>query len=378
MPFRHLFFRPGLAAAVAHTEVAADARSRGAQVAYWDMSLKAAVGTPTRPADPSSVAAAAGRLASAAADVTGCATPTIGLNELFGAQLRTPWRPSNAQYRADVLELVRDLAEHGARPHLFVSEPAATAGPAGAWWRSVAEVATVVREVYIPATTLAALGRRGSAAYLQFQLRRAVRNLTTIGIPTGHVGLALGFQPDRSGRNGLPAAQWFEVVKSEGLAAAQVAAEFRLDSVWSWGWATFDGNRADPATAAAACVYLWARDPALCNGPAAAGPGFDSLRSQPARGRGHGNASLRVLSSGRPVWLEVLAAPKLTARVAYVQERTARRWTSLRRVVLVPFRPVRVPLTLARGRHLLRLHVAPEDGPAGAAFSTRPVLTRVR
>src|SRR4029077_12595934 len=36
----------------------------------------------------------------------------------------------------------------------------------------------------------------------------------------------------------------------------------------------------DPDKPAAACVYLWARDPALCNGPALAGPGFASSRTE--------------------------------------------------------------------------------------------------
>src|SRR6185312_17080830 len=49
VPFRRLFFRPGLAVALAHTAPAADARGRGAQIAYWDMSLKDAVGTPSHP-----------------------------------------------------------------------------------------------------------------------------------------------------------------------------------------------------------------------------------------------------------------------------------------------------------------------------------------
>jgi hypothetical protein len=48
--------------------------------------------------------------------------------------------------------------------------------------------------------------------------------------------------------------------------------------VWSWGWGTFNVAGADPDKQAAACVYLWTRDPNLCNGPSAAGNGFvDSL-----------------------------------------------------------------------------------------------------
>jgi hypothetical protein len=43
-----------------------------------------------------------------------------------------------------------------------------------------------------------------------------------------------------------------------------------IGSIWSWGWGTFDEFGADPDKPVAACVYLWARDPALCDAPARA------------------------------------------------------------------------------------------------------------
>jgi len=65
-------------------------------------------------------------------------------------------------------------------------------------------------------------------------------------------------------------------VKLNALAAKQVAGELGVGSIWSWGWGTFDVAGADPDKPAAACVYLWARDQRLCDGPAAAGPTFDT------------------------------------------------------------------------------------------------------
>jgi hypothetical protein len=225
------------------------------------MSLKDAVGTPAHPADPATIPAVAERLASAAVKVTGCATPILALNELYGARLGTPWSQSNAQYRANVLELVRALASRGTQPHLLISEAGNTTGPAAAWWRSLAESATIVREVYISGPLLEGLGPSGATVYLRFQLRRAVRNFTTIGVPSNRIGLALGFHSGRGGQAGLSAARWFGVVKRGALAARQVASELALDSVWSWGWARFAGMPKDPTKAAAACVYLWARSP---------------------------------------------------------------------------------------------------------------------
>jgi hypothetical protein len=110
-------------------------------------------------------------------------------------------------------------------------------------------------------------------------MRRAVTPFTEVGIPSERMGLILGFQsgPGKGGREGLrPREAWFEVVKLEALAARQVASDLGLASIWSWGWGTFDTRGADPDKPTAACVYLWARDPALCDGPAAAGSRFNA------------------------------------------------------------------------------------------------------
>ena len=55
--------------------------------------------------------------------MTGCATPWIALNELFGAQTPTPWTATTAQYRENTLVLLRRLAERGARPAITIANP---------------------------------------------------------------------------------------------------------------------------------------------------------------------------------------------------------------------------------------------------------------
>jgi hypothetical protein len=83
------------------------------------------------------------------------------------------------------------------------------------------------------------------------------------------------------GRNGLrPREQWFEVAKLQTLALRQVAAETGVGTLWSWGWATWTPPEQDADKPDAACVWLWARSPSLCNGPAAAGRHFDRSRSE--------------------------------------------------------------------------------------------------
>ena len=308
--------------------------------------------------------------------MTRCGTSTIGLNELLGAQLPAPWAVANSVYRADVLAFVRALAERGAQPHLFISQGAATAGAAGDWWRAVAEAATIVREVYVPAKVLSSLGSTGASVYFRYQLRRAVRNLTMAGIPSSRIGLALGFQTDASGRDGLAAPRWYEVVKRETLAARRVSSELGLESVWSWGWAAFGGGL-DPTQQRAACVYLWARNPVLCDARRAVGRGFDASRAQPAERTGE-RLRMRVVGAGQPTWLAIHAGARLTGRVAYVQRRSRSGWISVERVVLQPFGPLRVKLDVPPGRCLLRVYVVPEAAPGGAAITTPATAIRVR
>jgi hypothetical protein len=267
------------------------------------------------------------------------------------------------------------LAARGAQPHLFISQAGATAGAAGRWWRAVAQSATIVRELYLPAQWLHSFGPGGTSVYMRYELRRAVRNLTTIGVPSGRVGIALGFQSGRGGRSGLAAAPWFEIVKREALATRQVAGELSLVSVWSWGWATFPGGRTDPDARRAACVFLWTRETGLCDGPAAAGAAFDRSLAQPAEGGRR--VKLRLLSARHPVWFRVAASAKLAGRVALLQERRAGEWHNLWRMPLGPFHPRPVRISLANGRHIVRLYVAAENAPRGAALWTAPRVVHV-
>ena len=105
----------------------------------------------------------------------------------------------------------------------------------------------------------------------------------------------LGFQA--SNRGTMNAVPWFEHVKMQALAAKQVAKETGIGSVWSWGWIARNAAQADPDKEAAACVYLWARDPRLCNGPVAAGP---TSTSRAPRARSSSLAARNARSAATP------------------------------------------------------------------------------
>ena len=278
VPFWQMFARPGHISAAANMIFPPQIRARGADTVYWDMYLKKRVGTPTLPADPAVIVERANKLFDYAATSSNCSTPLIAENELFGAGLVTPWSDTNAQYRANVLLYLRTIAARGGRAFLLVNSTPYTDGEAGDWWRSVAEVADIVREVYFPAPSIYQKGAIIGSRTLRNAMRKGVTDFTAIGIPPSKLGIMLGFQTDRGqgGREGLERLAWYETVKWQALAARQVASELRIRSVWSWGWANFGTAAVDPDKEGAACVWLWARSRSSCNGPAVAGPGFKS------------------------------------------------------------------------------------------------------
>ena len=256
---------------------------RGGLSVFWDMYLKNRVGTPSAPADPATIQARANKLFDFAVAATGCATPWIAENELFGAGLTTPWSQTNTTYRQNVLVYLQTLAARGARPFLLVNSTPYTDGTAGDWWRQVAQVSDIVREVYFPAPSIWKQGPVLGSRFMRVAFRKGITDFTSIGIPPTRLGLMLGFQTQTGtgGREGLALDKWLQTTKWQALAARQAAEDLHFATVWSWGWGTFGTRGVDPDKPAAACVYLWTRSSTLCNGPELGGR---RLRRLPHRG----------------------------------------------------------------------------------------------
>jgi hypothetical protein len=275
--------KPGtLLAASTHsgTDYSVKARARGAATYAFNLKLGTQVGTPTAPADPSTLEAAAEtQYQKAVARTGGCATPLVVENELFGAVTPTPWTASTAQYRANVLQFLTDLAATGAHPVLLVSKsPYLGSTDAVAWWQAVAKVSDIVREVYLPATKVWPLGPILGNRLLRVSYRNAVTTFTSIGIPANRLGVMISFLSAKGvgGRNALePASAWYQVVKWEALAAKQISKELGLGSIFSWGWQEWNAKEMDPDKPKAACVWLWARTQNLCNAPKTLGKTFN-------------------------------------------------------------------------------------------------------
>jgi hypothetical protein len=286
VPFWYRFARPGVIAAASNFIFPPKLRAAGAKTVYFDLYLNGRVGTPDKPEKQDVVVDWAHRIFYRAVASSGCSRPWMALNELFGAHTTTPWTPNNAAYRHNIIVFVKTLRELGARPMILISSRPYTQGEAGLWWREAAHYADLVQEVYFTGRLIHRQGPVAGSRTLRRRFREAARTFTDIGIPGKRVGIMLGFQA--SNRGSMAAISWFHHVKLQALAAKQVAREFQLGSVWSWGWQARNTAQADPDKEAAACVWLWTRDRRLCDGPAAAGPDFDSsfVRGQISLPRG--------------------------------------------------------------------------------------------
>ncbi|MBA3841675.1 MAG: hypothetical protein H0X39_03495, partial [Actinobacteria bacterium] len=273
-----VFARPGVVGAAAGLIYPPQLRAEGAQTVYFDLYLNNRVGTPSKPADSSTVQARADKLFAAAVASSGCDHPLIAENELFGAQSPTPWTATTAQYRANVLAYLQRLADRGARPFLLLSsKPYTHDEQADAWWRQAADVADLVSEVYFSGPSVSAQGPVNGSRRLRSTMRSRMESLIQIGIPTSRLGVMLTFSstPKAGGREGLKLSKWLDVTKWESLAAQQVSRELNLASVWTWGWATFNAAGDDPDKEKVACTWLWTRKHSLCDAPALAGTELD-------------------------------------------------------------------------------------------------------
>lgn len=281
--FRERFARPGVIVATGGPDVAREARVAGAGNIFWDMWLRKRIGTPLAPVDNELMEQRADVLMARATFVTGCQRPFIALNELSGA--RTPWPLTSTaeQYRANVLRFMKHLVARGARPALLVAGRPYTEGEAAEWWRQVGEISDVVVQKYSNANVIWRAGPVDGSRKLRKFYRDSAIDLLQVGVPASRLGLMIGFMtgPGVGGREGLkPRSRWFDVVKWQAFASREIARELELGHVWSWGWAQRNARSTDPDKTYAACVWLWARDPRLCDAPKTLGKELDADRRE--------------------------------------------------------------------------------------------------
>ena len=196
------------------------------------MYLRKRVGTPSDPADPALIEKRADALFDYAVSVSGCETPLIALNELWGASLPTPLTPTAERYRANVLRFVSRLAARGGRPALLVSSEPFTGGDAATWWKSVGAVSDLVLENYANANLIWRDGPVDGSRRLRVRYRQSAAKLLALGIPASRIGIMIGFQtgPGTGGREGLQAALALVRCRRSGRRSPSVRS--RASSSW--------------------------------------------------------------------------------------------------------------------------------------------------
>ena len=193
-----VFGRPGVIVAGSGVDYPTRARAAGAKTVYWDMYLSSRVGTPMKPADAGGLPAKAQRVFDFAVLSAGCPDPVIVMNELFGASTPTPWTPTTARYRANVLEWARLLKEKGGQPLLLVSSEPFTGGDAGTWWRELSQVADIALEKYFNAPAVQRAGPELGSRRMRTSMRDSLAKLLAVGVPPAQLGCRAGL-PDAPG-----------------------------------------------------------------------------------------------------------------------------------------------------------------------------------
>jgi hypothetical protein len=360
----HVFGRQGLVLAVSSGEFPARVRSMGAKTVHLDLYLNRRVGTPTAPADAGTIVERANKLFDYAAVQSGCDKPLIALNELFGAHLETPWTPTNVRYRSNVLLFLKTLADRGARPFLFISTLPYSENEAGDWWREAAKYADLVPEVYVNGPSISRAGPVLGSRRLRVAMRRAIARLRAVGVQPERIGVVLGFQTGRGagGREGLqPDSKWYEVVKWQALAVRQVAAETGIGTIWSWGWSSYGAAAQLENKEGAACVYLWTREPSLCDAPALVGDALDVDRTA-----GQIRLPRNRLCAFGGRWID---AGPLAALTRVTADRDVAFTALLARAAESPYAPIPTTAALAAERAVIAVNFGGSAGAYRAALS---------
>jgi hypothetical protein len=268
-PVASVLARPGTLLGVQNDTWAASYRAAGADTAGWHMQLWNLVGTVKKPKPKSQVLAKIPNLVNLAKRITTCDTPWLTLNEMLTVQSPEPLATSRKRYRANVLALAKGLKARGVRVFLLMPRIPFPKTRYRSYWRNLSFHANLVYEAYaFKSRDVIKRGDAGGRKYLRTRWAEAAKRLKGFVVKPGRAGLMIPYwtHNKNSGREGLSDNAWFRLTKIKTLAATDVGKAQKLGSLWSWGWQTNKNvGEVDPDKPKAACHYLNARDPALCD-----------------------------------------------------------------------------------------------------------------
>ncbi len=268
-PVERVLARPGTVLGVQNDTWAASYRSAGADTSGWHMQLWNVVGTVKKPKPKSQVLAKIPSLASLAKRITSCDKPWLTLNEMLTVQSPEPLTTAKRRFRANVLTLAKGLKARGVRVFLLMPRIPLPKTRYRSYWRSLSFHANLVYEAYtFKSRDVIKRGNAGGRKYLRTRWTAAAKRLKGFVVKPGRAGLMIPYWSHNrnSGRAGLSDNAWFRLTRIKTLAATDVGKAQKLGSLWSWGWQTNKRvGEVDPDKPKAACHYLHARDPALCD-----------------------------------------------------------------------------------------------------------------
>jgi hypothetical protein len=270
-PVENVLAQPGTLLGVQNPKWRDSYQAKGADTVGWYMRLLSIVGTVNDPKPRSQVLAKVPHLAQLARDMTSCTTPWLTLNEMQAVQIDEPASYNQRRFRANVLTLAKALDNRGVRVLLLMPRIPLDNTRYRAYWRELSRHADLVYEAYTWSTlTVNRLGDAAARAYMRGKWTDAMRRLKRFVVSMNRAGIVIPYwsRPARSptGREHLSDARWFRAVRLRTLAVKDVAGNMGLGTVWSWGWQTNPKvGEVDPDKPRAACYYLQARDPSLCD-----------------------------------------------------------------------------------------------------------------
>jgi hypothetical protein len=268
-PVENVLARPGTVLGVQNEKWRDSYQDAGADTAGWHMRLLGIVGAVNSPKPKSEVLAKVPSLAALARDMTTCATPWLALNEMQAVQTPEPASYTQRRFRDNVLALSKALHDRGVRVFLMMPRIPLDNTRYRSYWRQLSFHADLVYEAFtFKSRDVLKLGDVGGRRHLRLRWADAVRRLKTFVVPARRAGLVIPYWTHNanSGREGLSDAAWYRLTRIKTLAANDVGVNQELGSIWSWGWQTNPRvGEVDADKPRAACHYLNARDPALCD-----------------------------------------------------------------------------------------------------------------
>ena len=215
---------PGVVGAASNFIVPPQLRAKGAKTVYFDLYLNNRVGTPSKPADPSTIQARADKLFDTRGHVVGLRPPADRRERaLRRADCRRRGRRRPRSTARTCSRYLQRLAERGARPFLLLSNrPYTHDEAADDWWRRRRQG----RRPRPGGLLLAARRSRKQGAVagsrrLRATMRTRMEDLIQIGIPTNRLGMMLHLQLDAARRRPRGPAAAREVARRRQVGGAR-------------------------------------------------------------------------------------------------------------------------------------------------------------